>query len=62
MKYLITNIKFDTDGEYIDDLPETLEINVPNNITDEDEIDEYLSDKISDITGWCHKGFCANVK
>ena len=62
MKYLITNIKFDTDGEYIYDLPETLEINVPNNITDEDEIDEYLSDKISDITGWCHKGFCAEVK
>lgn len=29
------------------------EIEIPNNITDEDEISDY----ISDLTGFCHCGF-----
>jgi hypothetical protein len=56
MKYTVTNIKYDTDGEEID-LPDTLEIEVPEDMTDPEEIDEFLSDEISNITGFCHTGF-----
>lgn len=55
MKYLITNIKFDTDGENIE-LPTEMEIDVPENY-DSEEILQYLSDKISNDTGFCHFGF-----
>lgn len=55
MKYLVTNIDYDTDGEDVD-LPNKLEIEVPDNL-DEDGISEFISDKISDITGFCHNSF-----
>lgn len=47
------NIKWDTDGdlEWLYKLPE--EIEIPNEMTDEDEISDY----ISDATGFCHYGF-----
>lgn len=45
------NIQWDTDGITIEDLP--TELYVPENMTDEDEI----SDHLSDTTGFCHKGF-----
>lgn len=44
------NIRWDTDGENIS-LPK--EIDIPEGMTDEDEISDY----ISDVTGFCHKGF-----
>lgn len=44
------NIRWDTDGENIS-LPK--EIDIPEEMTDEDEISDY----ISDVTGFCHKGF-----
>lgn len=44
------NIKWDTDGEKID-LP--TEIDIPEGITDEEEISDYISDE----TGFCHYGF-----
>jgi hypothetical protein len=44
------NIEWDTDGEDID-LP--TEIEIPEGMTDEDEISDYLSDE----TGFCHYGF-----
>lgn len=44
------NILWDTDGEPVD-LPN--EIDIPENMTDEDEISDYLSD----TTDFCHKGF-----
>lgn len=53
--YEVTNIKYDTDGEEVD-LPKLLNIEVPGGL-DEEEVDEYVSDKISDETGFCHKGF-----
>lgn len=56
MKYTATNISYDTDGEVVD-LPTTLEIDVPNEITDREEVEEYISDEISNITGFCHNGF-----
>jgi len=56
MKYLVTDIIYDTDGEDIN-LPEELEIEVPEDIEDGYEINEFISDEISNITGFCHKGF-----
>ena len=56
MKHIVYNIKYDTDGEKVK-LPDRLEIELPDDITDPDEIAEELSDKISDITGFCHFGF-----
>ena len=49
-----TNIIWDTDGdmEILSTLP--TEIEIPSDIEDdEDEISDYLSD----VTGFCHKGF-----
>lgn len=49
-KLKATNIDWDTDGEDVD-LP--TEIDIPEGMTDEDDISDYISDK----TGFCHKGF-----
>ena len=46
-----TDIMWDTDGEKVD-LP--TEIKIPEGMTDEDEISDY----ITDLTGFCHFGFC----
>ncbi len=53
--FTVTDIQYDTDGEEID-LPMSITITVPENVDDED-IEQYLSDEISNITGFCHKGF-----
>ena len=45
-----TNIIWDIDGVEIE-LP--TEIDIPDGMTDEDEISDYLSDE----TGFCHYGF-----
>ena len=50
-----TKIMWDVDYDDDDDdiyLP--TEIEIPEGMTDEEEISDYLSDK----TGYCHKGFC----
>jgi hypothetical protein len=59
MNYTVTDIKYDTDNVKVD-LPKTLNIYVPS-IFDEDEVEEFLSDEISNITGFCHDGFNYNV-
>ena len=51
----ISNIEYDTDGEEVD-LPTNLNIEVPEGLNAE-ETDEYISDEISNITGFCHTGF-----
>ena len=45
------SIEWETDGEDVD-LPE--EIEIPEGMTDEDEISDYLSNMV----GFLHKGFC----
>lgn len=47
------NIKWDTDGDMtlLESLPK--EIEIPEDIEDEDEISDYLTDE----TGFCHLGF-----
>lgn len=50
------NIKWDIDEdvELINELEELpTEIEIPEGMTDEDEISDWLSDEV----GWCHKGF-----
>lgn len=56
MKAIITNIEYDTDGEVVD-LPIQLEIEIPTEIIDQEEIEDFVSDEISNITGFCHYGF-----
>lgn len=48
-----TCIKWDTDGdkEIFEDLPS--EIEIPEGMTDEEEISDYLSE----VTGFCHEGY-----
>lgn len=48
-----TNILWDTDGddEVLESLP--TEIPIPDGMTDEDEISDYISNE----TGFCHAGF-----
>lgn len=55
-KYKVTDIKYDTDGETID-LPSTLEIEVDEARLEDENIEDILSDEISNITGFCHFGF-----
>lgn len=45
------NIQWDAEDEAKEDLP--TEIEIPADITDEDEISDYISEQ----TGFCHYGF-----
>lgn len=56
MTVLVTNIKYDTDGQVVR-LPKKLFIEVPKDIVDEQEITDFVSDEISNKTGFCHYGF-----
>lgn len=56
MEYTVNNIEYDTDGEEVK-LPKTLKIEVPSHIQGYEDIEEFISDEISNITGYCHKGF-----
>lgn len=46
------NIIWDAEPDVIDTLP--TEVEIPNGITDVDDVSNYLSD----LTGYCHFGFC----
>ena len=59
MTYIVSDIIYDTDGEDIS-LPESLEISVPDD--NDVELVDYLGDKISEITGYCHEGFTFEKK
>ena len=58
MEYTITNIDWDVDhpAEY-ELLPDTMKVQVPEDVKEPEDIDEYISDKITEETGFCHKGF-----
>lgn len=51
MKFKCTEIDWDTDGEQVD-LPSELIVDVLG-----EEIDQAVSDAVSDATGFCHFGF-----
>jgi hypothetical protein len=52
--FKISNIKYDTTE--ISDLPLTLTVNLQDDLSSE-EIEQGLSEAISNKTGFCHKGF-----
>jgi len=56
--YRVTDIHWDTDGEEVDLIAEAT-VTVPDDeYEDEDEyVQQYLSDWLSDTTGFCHYGF-----
>jgi uncharacterized protein YdeI (YjbR/CyaY-like superfamily) len=56
MKKTVYSIKYDTDGEKVE-LPTELEIEVPDYLTDKQDIEDHLSNEISFITGFCHYSF-----
>ncbi len=59
MLYTVTNIKWDTDGEAID-LPKEIKVDIPNDVfvkMGSEEVDEHISNYITNETGFCHKGF-----
>nr|DAR88480.1 MAG TPA: hypothetical protein [Bacteriophage sp.] len=51
-----TNILWDTDYDDDGELP--TEINIPEGMTAEDEISDYLSE----VTGYCHQGYVLEEK
>lgn len=61
MKYIITNIEWDTDGQEIDDLPERVEIEAPFHPSIEMDLQSSLNgeflneigDYLSDEYDWC---------
>ena len=60
-RVIVTDIDFDLgDEENVDEilevLPKGMELEVEDGFTDE-EIEECLSEVITDETGWCHNGF-----
>lgn len=52
------NILWCIDDEDINNVSLPYEITIPDGMTDEDEISDY----ISDITGFCHEGFVLDHK
>ena len=56
MKYRVFNIKWDIDdGEA--STPSEMFVDVPAEEMAADDIEQYLTDEISNITGWCHEGY-----
>lgn len=59
---IVTRIDWDADDENeLKDLPQKIELDVTendiDNITDIYELEDYVSDYITDETGFCHRGF-----
>lgn len=57
----VSNIIYDTDSPSdADGLPETLTITIPHYI-EKEEREEFISNEISNLTGFCHKGFTSDL-
>jgi len=55
-RYNVTRIVYDLDNSNSLnelDLPPNISINVPDDIQDADSLQDYIADRISDITGFC---------
>lgn len=53
LKVRITNIQYDTDGEDDIELPQEFVLEVEDN----EDVEEVLSNYITEQTGFCHGGF-----
>lgn len=58
VKYLITDIEYDKGH---DELPQSLIMTVDHEL-DQEELEIEASEFISNETGFCHKGFCVELK
>ena len=57
-KYIITDIEYDTDAKTKKGLPKELTIVIPDYVENTyEDIEYYISEEISNITGFSHKGF-----
>ena len=57
MKILVTDIEWDVDDEEdMVDLPSELTLETNEDLHG-DELEEWISDEISNETGFCHRGF-----
>ena len=57
LKVRITNILYDTDGEDDIELPQEFVVTVEDN----EDVEDQLSDYITEQTGFCHRGFLYEV-
>jgi hypothetical protein len=55
MRVVVSDIQYDSDG--VQGLPPQLQMNIPESILTQEEAEEFVSDEISNITGFCHLGF-----
>jgi hypothetical protein len=56
-----TEIKYDIDeGEVVGPLPSEITFNIKD-VDDIEELEDRVSDAISDKTGWCHLGFVMEI-
>lgn len=59
--FSVFNIEYSLDeGDEDIDLPDTLSITIPDDIDVEDYVN-YISDEISNRTGFCHTGFVSEI-
>ena len=60
-KIIITDISWDTDDDDVKDLPTRIEYDIvghPPLTIDMNELEEVLSEHITEEYGFCHNGFC----
>lgn len=57
--YIVKNIEWDVDGNksLVKILPRQIEVSVPDDVKMDEDIDEYISNFITNKTGFCHYGF-----
>lgn len=55
----VENIKWDTDGEPVEGLPDAMafEVDLDEDEPTETEVNTAATDHMSDATGWCVEGF-----
>lgn len=60
IKVQVSNVVYDLEDIPVDQAPSselTLEINIDSGKYEKEDIDEIVSDEISNSTGFCHLGF-----
>ena len=62
-KYLISSISYDATEEQIEEIiaehGKNMYVNVPNNITDDEELNNFITEYISNETGYCINSYVA---
>ncbi len=66
MKVLVTDIDWDTsdtnyDSEDEIELESSMELEIPEVVVEIDDVENYISDTISNVSGFCHNGFSYDI-